>query len=313
MNIIFFNPASNADEWVQCIQDKLPDANVRKWTDGDDAPADYALVWLAPNEMLVNRQGLKGIFSLGAGVDYILKQGLDTLGTLPANVPVIRVEDAGMAQQMQEYVVGSVLYYFRRMDEYKQYQEQRIWNPIVAHNRSEFVIGVLGAGVLGESIIEKLKAFDFNVRCWSKGPKQIENVESFYGEEQLGDFLSECKVLVNILPNTPETRGILNLSLFSQLKAGSYIINVARGVHLVEQDLLVAMDKGYVAGATLDVFSEEPLSKLHPFWTHPRINITPHISAKSIPEKAIDAICKNIHRLENGETPSGLVDISRGY
>ncbi|CDG17717.1 2-hydroxyacid dehydrogenase [Xenorhabdus doucetiae] len=315
MNIIFFHPAShfNSDKWIQGIQTRLPEANVRQWVSGDNAPADYALVWLPPYEMLANRQDIKGIFSLGAGVDAILNQELENPGTLPEAIPLIRLEDAGMARQMQEYVVSSVLYYFRHMDEYKQYQEQRLWHPVPPHNRKEFVIGVLGAGVLGRSVIEKLREFDFSVRCWSRTPKQIDHVESFYGKAQLGDFLSECKVLINILPDTPETRGILSLSLFKQLKSGSYVINIARGAQLVEQDLLIAIDKGYVAGATLDVFVEEPLSNLHPFWTHPRINITPHIAAKTMPDEAMDIICENIRRIEKGESPSGLVDMTLGY
>ncbi|MBI6548242.1 glyoxylate/hydroxypyruvate reductase GhrA [Xenorhabdus lircayensis] len=313
MNIIFFHPSFNADEWIQGIPARLPKAKVRQWVRGDNAPADYALVWLPPYEMLANRSGIKGIFALGAGVDAILKQELKKPGTLPAGVPLIRLEDTGMARQMQEYTIASVLHYFRRMDEYQQCQEQRLWKPVAPHSRKEFVIGVLGAGVLGRSVIEKLREFDFNVRCWSRTPKQIDSVESFYGKEQLGDFLSESKVLINILPDTPETRGILNLSLFSQLKSGAYVINVARGAQLVEQDLLIAIDKGYIAGATLDVFVEEPLSNLHPFWTHPRINITPHIAANTIPDGAMDAICENIRRMENGELPSGLVDMARGY
>ncbi|MBC8949549.1 glyoxylate/hydroxypyruvate reductase GhrA [Xenorhabdus sp. TS4] len=315
MNIIFFHssPNFNCDKWIQGIHARLPEANVRQWISGDNAPADYALVWLSPYEMLANRQDIKGIFSLGAGVDAILQQELENPGTLPKGIPLIRLEDTGMAQQMQEYAVSSVLYYFRRMDEYKQYQAQRLWNPMPSHNRKEFVIGVLGAGVLGRSVIEKLKEFDFNVRCWSRTPKQIDQVENFYGTAQLDDFLSECKVLINILPDTPETRGLLNLSLFRQLKSGSYVINIARGAQLVEQDLLTAIDKGYVAGATLDVFVEEPLSNLHPFWTHPRINITPHIAAKTIPDEAMDMICDNIRRMEKGESPIGLVDMTLGY
>ncbi|AOM39868.1 glyoxylate/hydroxypyruvate reductase GhrA [Xenorhabdus hominickii] len=313
MNIIFFHPSFNSEEWIQGIQARLPDANVRKWVHGDNAPADYALVWLPPYEMLSNRPEIKGIFALGAGVDAILKQELKKPGTLPAGVPLIRLEDTGMSQQMQEYATAAVLHYFRRMDEYKQYQGQRQWKPLAPHNRKEFVIGVLGAGILGRSVIGKLREFDFNVCCWSRTPKQIYDVESFYGKEQLNDFISECKVLINILPETPETRGILNLSLFSQLKAGSYVINIARGGQVVEQDLLVAIDKGYIAGATLDVFVEEPLSNLHPFWTHPRINVTPHIAANTIPDPAMDIICENIRRMENGEQPTGIVDMTRGY
>ncbi|PHM55254.1 glyoxylate/hydroxypyruvate reductase GhrA [Xenorhabdus sp. KK7.4] len=313
MNIIFFSPASDADKWVQGITERLPDAKVRKWAKGDNAPADYALVWHPPYEMLTERLDLKGIFSLGAGVDSILQQELENPGALPANVPLIRLEDTGMGYQMQEYTVSAVLHYFRRMDEYKRNQEQRIWQPLSPHDRKDFVIGVLGAGVLGRCVIEKLAEFNFTVRCWSRTPKQLNGVESFYGEEQFGEFLSDCKVLINLLPSTSETRGVLNLSAFSQLKEGSYIINIARGSHLVEQDLLTAIDKGYVAGATLDVFAEEPQSNMHPFWTHPRITITPHIAANTIPELAMDAICNNIRRMEQGQTPTGLVDISLGY
>ncbi|MDE1473936.1 glyoxylate/hydroxypyruvate reductase GhrA [Xenorhabdus bovienii] len=313
MNIIFFHPSFNTDEWIQGIQARLPDANVRQWVSGDQEPADYALVWQPPYEMLANRQGLKGIFALGAGVDAIFKQESKNPGTLLADVPLIRLEDTGMGRQMQEYAITSVLHYFRCMDEYKRYQEQRLWAPMAPHNRKEFVIGVLGAGVLGLSVIGKLMEFDFNVRCWSRTPKQLDSVESFYGKEQLGDFLSGCKVLINLLPDTPDTRGILNLSLFSQLKSGSYVINLARGAQLVEQDLLVAIDKGYIAGATLDVFAEEPLSNMHPFWTHPRINVTPHIAANTVPEAAMDVICENIRRMARGEMPTGLVDRVRGY
>ncbi|REF28405.1 glyoxylate/hydroxypyruvate reductase A [Xenorhabdus cabanillasii] len=313
MNIIFFSPSFDADEWIQGIEKRLPNAKVRNWVSGDHAPADYALVWHPPYEMLANRKNLKGIFALGAGVDSILQQELGNPGMLPAKVPLIRLEDTGMGRQMQEYAISSVLYYFRRMDEYKRYQEQRIWQPLLPHNRKEFVIGVLGAGVLGSSVIGKLMEFDFTVRCWSKTAKKFDNVESFYGKEQLGEFLSGCNVLINLLPNTPETRGILSLSSFSQLKKAAYVINIARGSHLVEQDLLTAIDKGYIAGATLDVFAEEPLSNMHPFWTHPRINITPHIAATTIPELAMDIISENIQRIEQGETPTGLVDMSLGY
>ncbi|CDG21507.1 Glyoxylate/hydroxypyruvate reductase A [Xenorhabdus poinarii G6] len=315
MKIIFFHPAFtlNADQWIQGIQARLPEANVRQWVSGDNAPADYALVWSPPYEMLAHRRDIKGIFLLGAGVDAILKQEWENPGTLPEGVPLIRLEDTGMARQMQEYALYSVLHYFRRMDEYKQYQSQRLWHPVSPHNRKEFVIGVLGAGVLGCRVIEKLQEFDFTVRCWSRTPKQIDQVESFYGKAQLGDFLSECQVLINILPDTPETRGILNLSLFKQLKPESYMINMARGTQLIEQDLLIAIEKGYIAGATLDVFVEEPLSNLHPFWTHPRINITPHIAAQTIPDNALDMIGENIRRMENGESPIGLVDMALGY
>ncbi|MEY0160216.1 NAD(P)-dependent oxidoreductase, partial [Providencia manganoxydans] len=173
-------------------------------------------------------------------------------GTLPAGVPVMRLEDTGMGLQMQEYAIAKVMYYFRRMDDYKRQQSQRLWKQLPAHTYDNFVIGVLGAGALGASVATKLAELGFNVRCWSRSKKQINQVESFYGNDQLSDFVKECQLLINLLPYTPQTHGILNFSLFEQLKPSSYLINLARGAHLVDQDLLEASDQGYIADASLD-------------------------------------------------------------
>ncbi|ETS30964.1 bifunctional glyoxylate/hydroxypyruvate reductase A [Photorhabdus temperata] len=313
MDIIFYHPFFDAAQWIQGMQHRLPNINIRQWKRGDNAHADYAMAWAPPYEMLANRSGLKGIFILGAGVEAILKQEQQRPGILPAGVPLMRLEDAGMGLQMREYAVATVLHYLRRMDEYKLQQGQRMWKQLESHDRRDFVIGVLGAGVLGCSVAETLVEFGFTVRCWSRTPKQINKVDSFYGQDQLGDFLSGSKVLINLLPDTPNTRGILNLSLFSQLKPKSYLINLARGSHLIEHDLLVAINKGYIAAASLDVFTEEPLPEMHPFWTHPRITVTPHVAAITIPNIAMDKVSENIQRIEKGELPTGVVDIKLGY
>uniref|UniRef100_UPI0036D9752D glyoxylate/hydroxypyruvate reductase GhrA n=1 Tax=Photorhabdus sp. RM322S TaxID=3342825 RepID=UPI0036D9752D len=313
MDIIFYHPFFDAAQWIQGMQHRLPNINIRQWKRGDNAHADYAMAWAPPYEMLANRSGLKGIFILGAGVEAILKQEQQRPGMLPAGVPLMRLEDAGMGLQMREYAVATVLHYLRRMDEYKLQQGQRMWKQLESHDRRDFVIGVLGAGVLGCSVAETLVEFGFTVRCWSRTPKQINKVDSFYGQDQLGDFLSGSKVLINLLPDTPNTRGILNLSLFSQLKPKSYLINLARGSHLIEHDLLVAINKGYIAAASLDVFTEEPLPEMHPFWTHPRITVTPHVAAITIPNIAMDKVSENIQRIEKGELPTGVVDIKLGY
>ncbi|WP_445374593.1 glyoxylate/hydroxypyruvate reductase GhrA [Photorhabdus tasmaniensis] len=313
MDIIFYHPFFDAAQWIQGMQQRLPNINIRQWKRGDNDHADYAMVWLPPYEMLANRSGLKGIFTLGAGVEAILKQEQQRPGMLPAGVPLMRLQDAGMGLQMREYAVATVLHYLRRMDEYKLQQGQKMWKQLESHDRRDFVIGVLGAGVLGRSVAETLVEFGFTVRCWSRTPKQINKVDSFYGQDQLGDFLSGSKILINLLPDTPHTRGILNLSLFSQLKPKSYLINLARGSHLIEHDLLVAINKGYIAAASLDVFTEEPLPEMHPFWTHPRITVTPHIAAITIPNIAMDKISENIQRIEKGELPTGVVDIKLGY
>ncbi|HIE0190168.1 MULTISPECIES: glyoxylate/hydroxypyruvate reductase GhrA [Serratia] len=313
MNIIYYHPLFNAQEWLIGIKQRLPQAEIREWQRGDERPADYALVWRPPHEMLANRRDLKAVFALGAGVDAILDQERKHPGTLPAGVPLLRLEDTGMAQQMQEYALSYVLCYFRRFDEYQALQQRQEWQPLDPHSLDDFTIGILGAGVLGQSVARKLTEFGFSVRCWSRSAKQIDGVQSFAGEAQRGAFLDGVKLLINLLPNTPETVGILNRELFAQLRPGAYLINIARGAHLVEADLLAALEQGQLAAATLDVFAREPLPQDHPFWRHPRVTITPHIAAITLPQQAMDQIAANIRALEAGHAPAGVVDRQRGY
>ncbi|AKL39823.1 glyoxylate/hydroxypyruvate reductase GhrA [Serratia marcescens] len=313
MNIIYYHPLFNAQEWLAGIKQRLPQAEIREWQRGDERPADYALVWRPPHEMLANRRDLKAVFALGAGVDAILDQERKHPGTLPAGVPLLRLEDTGMAQQMQEYALSYVLRYFRRFDEYQALQQRQEWQPLDPHSLDDFTIGILGAGVLGQSVARKLTEFGFSVRCWSRSAKQIDGVQSFAGEAQRAAFLDGVKLVINLLPNTPETVGILNRELFAQLSTGAYLINIARGAHLVEADLLTALDQGQLAAATLDVFAREPLPQDHPFWRHPRVTITPHIAAITLPQQAMDQIVANIRALEAGHAPAGVVDRQRGY
>lgn len=263
--------------------------------------------------MLANRRDLKAVFALGAGVDAILDQERKHPGTLPAGVPLLRLEDTGMAQQMQEYALSYALRYFRRFDEYQALQQRQEWQPLDPHSLDDFTIGILGAGVLGQSVARKLTEFGFRVRCWSRSAKHIDGVQSFAGEAQRAAFLDGVKLLINLLPNTPETIGILNRELFAQLSTGAYLINIARGAHLVEADLLAALEQGQLAAATLDVFAREPLPQDHPFWRHPRVTITPHIAAITLPQQAMDQIAANIRALEAGHAPAGVVDRQRGY
>ncbi|AXK23654.1 TPA: glyoxylate/hydroxypyruvate reductase GhrA [Serratia marcescens] len=313
MNIIYYHPLFNAQEWLAGIKQRLPQAEIREWQRGDERPADYALVWRPPYEMLANRRDLKAVFALGAGVDAILDQERKHPGTLPAGVPLLRLEDTGMAQQMQEYALSYALRYFRRFDEYQALQQRQEWQPLDPHSLDDFTIGILGAGVLGQSVARKLTEFGFRVRCWSRSAKQIDGVQSFAGEAQRAAFLDGVKLLINLLPNTPETVGILNRELFAQLSTGAYLINIARGAHLVEADLLAALEQGQLAAATLDVFAREPLPQDHPFWRHPRVTITPHIAAITLPQQAMDQIAANIRALEAGHAPAGVVDRQRGY
>jgi glyoxylate/hydroxypyruvate reductase A len=263
--------------------------------------------------MLAGRDDLRAIFNLGAGVDAILALESEQPGILPRNAQLIRLEDTGMAPQMAEYVAHAVLRYLRRFDEYQTLQSERRWEVLEPHPRETFTVGVLGLGVLGAHVAQTLAGFGMPVRGYSRGARHIEGITTFAGEAQFDAFLDGVKVLVNLLPHTPDTAGVLNARTFSKLARGAYLINVARGGHLVEQDLLEALASGQLAAATLDVFREEPLPPDHLFWREPRITITPHISALTLREESVAQVARKITALARGETVSGVVNIERGY
>ncbi|WP_312284229.1 glyoxylate/hydroxypyruvate reductase GhrA [Yokenella regensburgei] len=312
MDIIFYHPTFDTTYWLNELSKQIPGANVRAWKRGDNHPADYALVWHPPVEMLQGRE-LKAVFALGAGVDSILSQLNAHPEMLPMTTPLFRLEDTGMGLQMQEYAVSQVLHWFRRFDDYQLQKQVACWEPLADYHREDFTIGMLGAGVLGSKVAESLQAWGFPVRCWSRSRKSWPGVESFAGHEELGAFLRGTRVLINLLPNTAETVGIINKKLLEQLQTGGYVLNLARGVHLIEDDLLAALDSGKLKGAMLDVFSREPLPAESPLWKHPRVAMTPHIAAVTRPAEAIDYIARTIAQLEAGINPGGQVDRELGY
>lgn len=313
MDIIFYHPSFKAASWINGLQQRLPQARVREWQPGDNAAADYALVRTPPVDMLQGRSDLKGVFALGAGVDDILSQLKQHPEMLPESVPLFRLEDTGMGLQMQEYAVYTVLGWFRRFDDYQLQKQQALWQPLKNYRRNAFTIGILGAGVLGSSVVQSLKAWGFPIRCWSRTARQIDGVTNYYGADQLNDFLDGTQVLINLLPNTPQTVGIINRQLLSQLNPAAFVLNLARGAHLVEDDLLAALEAGEIKAAALDVFVQEPLPQSSALWSHPRVAITPHNAAVTLPEEAMDYIAKSIQQREAGEMPEGRVDIARGY
>lgn len=312
MDIIFYHPSFDGEFWMRELGKALPEAKVRAWTPGDEAPADYALVWHPPIEMLRGRE-LKGVFSLGAGVDAILTKLKAHPEMLAPHIPLFRLEDTGMAMQMQEYAVSQVLHWFRRFDDYQLLKRQATWRELDEYRREDFTIGILGAGVLGSQVAQSLRGWGFPLRCWSRSRKEIPGVTSYAGDQEMRDFLQGTRVLINLLPNTPETAGIINQSLLAQLADNSYVMNIARGAHVVEADLLAALDSGKVKAAMLDVFHQEPLPADNPLWAHPHVAITPHVAAVTRPEEAIAYIAKTIGQVERGERANGLVDRARGY
>lgn len=272
--------------------------------------ADYAVVWAPPQAFIDSQQHLKAIFNIGAGVDALMKL------RLPAGVPVVRLDDAGMAVQMAEYVCHAVIRHFREFDGYEADMAERRWSYRKPRARSEFPVGVMGLGVLGARVARALSVFEFPVHGWSRSAKHIAGVTCHSGDDGFNAFLKSCRVLVNLLPLTPQTEGILNRQTLSTLQPGAYLINVARGGHLIEDDLLALLDSGHVAGATLDVFRTEPLPAEHPFWSRPELVLTPHTSARTLRSESIAQIAGKIRALEAGAASaslSGLVNGNQGY
>ena len=306
MKITFCCTDTKAEPWLQGLAAVLPGADISVWQPG--APqADYAVVWAPPQQFMDEQSGLKALFNIGAGVDALLKL------RLPPQALVVRLDDAGMAVQMAEYVCHAVIRHFREFDGYEADMAAGRWGYRKPRLRSDFPIGVMGLGVLGERVAKALAQFDFPINGYSRTPKAIDGVRAFTGAEQFNDFLGASRVLVNLLPLTPDTTDVINKDALSRLQTGAYVINVARGAHLVDEDLLAAIDSGHVAGATLDVFRTEPLPAGHAFWNHPRITITPHTSARTLREESIAQIARKMVALQRGEAVAGVVNPARGY
>ncbi len=308
MKIVFYSP-ENAQPWLEEIGTAIPGAEVWEWTPASaDHQADYAVLWAPPTELFASQQRLKAVFNIGAGVDGVLK-----LNNLPPGVPIVRLNDAGMAVQMAEYVCHALIRHTRNFDIYESHANNREWKRQPLIDRTAFPVGVMGLGDIGARIAQAVTAFEYPTFGWSRSQKTLPGVTSFAGTESLDAFLGKVRVLVCALPLTSATEGILNTGTFAKLQPNGYLINVARGRHLIENDLLAALDNGRLAGATLDVFREEPLPGNRPFWSHPKITVTPHISAIPLRAKSVVQIADKIHALERGEAIDGIVETARGY
>lgn len=306
MRILFCCLDTKAQPWLEGFRAAFPGAEVEQWSAGA-LPADYAVVWAPPQQFIDEQPQLKGIFNIGAGVDALMKL------RLPPGVPVVRLDDAGMSVQMAEYVCHAVIRHFREFDGYELDAADGKWSYRKPRLRADFPVGVMGLGVLGERVSRALVQFDFPVMGWSRSAKAIAGVQCFSGTAGFNDFLAASRILVCLLPLTPDTENIMRQDTLARLQPGGYVVNVARGSHLVERDLIALLDSGHLAGATLDVFREEPLPLAHPFWKHPKITVTPHTSARTLRNESIAQIASKIAALARGEPLAGLVDAARGY
>ena len=309
MRILLFRGDGVIEPWVREFAALMPQAETVAWKEGAALPpCDYAVVWSPTPALLDQLAHVRAIFLMGAGVDALLKLG----DALPP-VPIVRLGDAGMGVQMAEYVAHAVLRYYRHFDDYEQQARHGVWDPLPLTPKEEFAVGIMGLGKLGLPVVEAMRLFGFPVRGWSRTPKDIPGVECFHGEEGLEPFLRGTKVLVCMLPLTPETANLLDRHNLGKLQPGAYLINVSRGAILAEPDLMTLIRSGQIAGATLDVFRHEPLPAPHPFWNEPRISITPHISALTVRHDAVLQIADKIAKLESGQPVDDIVDRDLGY
>ena len=309
MAILILEDTDEALSWKAALATYLPEVEIRTALN-EGNPADIEVVILWDNfHVLASLVNLKMVVVLGAGIDHMFELGV----TIPKSVQVCRLVDPSLTSQMVEWVTLAVLVHNRCWDEYRSLQREKSYTELAVPLPSERLIGILGLGMLGKEVAVTLSKIGYKVKGWSRTPKVINSVQCFYGADSLHSLLSSVDILICMLPLTAQTRGILNSDLFSRMKRGAYLINAARGSHLIEIDLLDAIDSGQISGATLDVQSIEPLPEDHPFWSHPAIKITPHIATITIAKSSAQEVAENCTRLANGEELLNVVDFQRQY
>lgn len=310
MHVAIYLPSDDSVAWwTEMLRELLPSWDVTAMRDvSDPGTVDFVVVWRPRTGDIARFPNLKAIVSVGAGIDHVLADE-----ELPKGVPIIRTVGHDLTQRMQEYVALHVLRHHRDMPRQLQAQAEHDWHSIVVPVASNRIVGVMGLGNLGAAATRVLSQIGFNTRGWSKSLKTLDGIETFAGEAQFDQFLGGCEILVNLLPLTQATEGILNASLMSKLAPGACLINCARGPHLVDDDLLAALESGQIKQATLDVFHQEPLPQDHVFWDHPAITVTPHVASRIDAATGGRLIAENLKTFAETGTCADVADAQRGY
>jgi glyoxylate/hydroxypyruvate reductase A len=308
MALLYTSDPTRGRVWRDIFAQVAPDiAFIDHAQPYDPGTIRYLAAWSPSAELIASLPALEILFSIGAGIDQF------DMNALPTHVRVVRMIEPGIAAGMVEYVTMAVLALHRQLIDYGIAQREARWAPIKLVPASERRIGVMGLGNLGQAVLRALGPFGFPLSGWSRSPRDIDGVDCHAGEAALSAFLAQSDILICLLPLTQETRGILCRETLSLLPVGAALINVGRGGHLVEQDLLSLLDEGHISGVVLDVADPEPLPAGHPFWSHPRIVLTPHIASLTRPDGAARALIANIRRFVQGEPMDGEVARDRGY
>ncbi|MGE7418893.1 2-hydroxyacid dehydrogenase [Methylobacterium tarhaniae] len=294
--------------WHDIFAREAPDLRLVDWTpEGEAAQAPYLVAWTPPPDLARAMPRLEALFCLGAGIDHL------PVHDLPHEVQVVRMVDPNLTASMVEYVVMAVLALHRDLPFYRTEQAAGRWSPKPVRPAANRRVGIMGLGVLGRAAARAVAGFGFPVGGWSASPKSLDGIETFAGEDELGAFLSGTDILVCLLPLTPATRGLLNRDLFARLPAGAGLVNAGRGGHLVEGDLLAALDGGRLSGAVLDVLATEPPAADHPLLAHPLIMATPHVASATQPAGAARQVIRGVRAHLRGEPIPHAVDRAHGY
>jgi len=307
--IAYVSRDTDGQLWKKALEASLGPLDFRTLDNlGDKAAIEIVLAWKPAPGLIASFPNVKLIVSLGMGVDHLLADD-----RLPAGVPIVRIMDDGLVGQMSEYAIYWALRHHRDIDRYAASQRARRWQPEEFVDTIHRRVGVLGLGTIGQDTARKIAALGFPTAGWSRTPRTMAGIETFSGPEGFGQMLARSDILIDVLPLTRDTRGILGAEAFAALPKGAYFINMARGGHVVDEALLAALDSGHLAGAALDVFNTEPLPPEHRYWTHPGVHVTPHIAGATNPRTASPGVIENIRRMRAGKPLIHTVDPKTGY
>lgn len=306
--VIILPTIKNKEPLVNALKTEKPGLEVEIYPDDTQRQdTEFLLVWNPPAGVFKKYPNLKVISSMAAGVTHILKNT-----DLP-NVPIIKMNNFQQQRNLAVFVLSLVLNRLRRLYIYARQEAQNKWKSHPYGLPKNTTVAIMGIGNIGREVARLLKLNGFDVTGWSRSKKHLGGIKTFHGEDQKSDFLKTAEILVNILPLTEETKSILNTTVFEQLPKGAHLINVGRGGHLNEDDLLKALENEQLSGAALDTFKEEPLPENHPFWQHPKIMITPHTASSVDPKLVAPKIIRNYEHMKKDEPLEDVIDSEKGY
>lgn len=309
MSLVIFSNVHKVQPWIHALKKAGPDIEIISHEDiQDKRKVNFALAWNHPKGIFKEYPNLKCISSMGAGVDHIMADS-----EIPEHIKIVRIIDPLLSQDLAEFSLSLIMSHMRGLSKYFHLQNRKTWKKSMYKRISDIKIGIMGTGAIGNHVALFLQSLGFSVEAWGKNPGKKTDYKRYHGHDQMDVFLGNMNILICLLPLTPETKGILNRKTLGKLPQGAYVINLGRGLHIVDQDLIEMLDSGHLSGASLDVFEHEPLPAEHPFWAHPAIQITPHVASLTTPISVAPQIIENYRRAINDKPLLNLVNREQGY